>query len=279
VGQELRQTFTLASKSDHSAPVRDAEWVTGTVPGRGIAIVVRLAARQFDTIETTKGGGGVMRIIDQATWPRRDHFRLYGSFDFPHVGMTVQVDITALWANRARTSASPSVTLVYVITKAANRVPELRQRIHGEQVVEYEMVHPSLAVLGDDEVFGVVNLDYDDDFSTFASGAAECIEATKERPSMVDFPHGADREPAKDDVLSMSVIPWLSFTGFSLTRHPKVDAVPLIVWGKVLEDADADRALLPLFVNFHHALVDGLHVARFVGYIEEEARELAAAFG
>ena len=37
--------------------------------------------------------------------------------------------------------------------------------------------------------------------------------------------------------------------------------------------------MLPFYVNFHHALADGLHVARFVKYIEEEARALAESFG
>jgi chloramphenicol O-acetyltransferase len=220
-----------------------------------------------------------MRVIDQESWPRKHHYQLYSGFQFPHVGICVQVDITELWAGRAGAGASPTVTLVYVLTKAANRVPELRQRIRGDQVVEHDLVHASLAVLGGDEVFGVVTLRYDPDFATFAAEAKERIAEARERPSMADFPHDADGDLAKDDVLSMTVIPWLSFTGFSLTRQPKADAVPLIAWGKVLADADGERTLLPFFVNFHHALVDGLHVARFVAYIEEEARELAGSLG
>lgn len=218
-----------------------------------------------------------MRVIDFETWPRRDHFRLYSSFDFPHVGITVPVDITALWANRARAGASPTIALVYAITKAANRVPELRQRIHGEQVIEYDIVHPSLAVLGRDDVFGIVPLVFDPSFPTFAADAAERISQARERPSMAAFPHDADGEVTKDDVLSMTILPWLSFTGFSLTRQPPTDAVPLLAWGKVMDEGECCR--LPFFVNTHHALVDGLHIARFVGHIEEEARELACSFG
>jgi chloramphenicol O-acetyltransferase len=219
----------------------------------------------------------MMRVVDQETWPRKDHYQLYSGFEFPHVGICVQVDINELWARRAEAGASPTVTLVYVLTKAANRVPELRQRIRGDQVVEHQVVHPSIAVLGGDEVFGVVALAYDPDFSTFAAGAAERIAEAKENPSMADFGHEQDGDFARDDLLSMTVIPWLSFTGFSLTRRPQVDAVPLLAWGKVLEDGN--RTLLPFFVNFHHALVDGLHIARFVAFIEEEARELAGSFG
>jgi chloramphenicol O-acetyltransferase type A len=139
------------------------------------------------------------------------------------------------------------------------------------------VVRPSIAVLGGDEISGVVALAYDPDLTAFAPGAADRMAEAKEEPSMVHFGHDQDGDFARDDLLSMTLIPWLSFTRFSLTRKPQVDAVPLLAWGKVLEDGD--RTLLPFSVNFHHALVDGLHIARFVAFIEEEARQLAESFG
>ena len=218
-----------------------------------------------------------MRVIDLESWSRRDHFRLFNAMEFPHIGLCVQVDITDLWANRAQADASPTIVLVYVLTKAANRVPELRQRIRGGQVVEHDVVHPLITVLGSDDLFGVTPLTYDPSFATFAANARESIAKAKESPSLTEFPHDQEGKLERDDLLSITVIPWLSFTAFSLTRRPQVDSIPLLAWGKVLEDRD--RNLLPFFVNFHHALVDGLHIARFVEHIEEEARELAASFG
>ncbi len=218
-----------------------------------------------------------MRVIDVESWPRREHFRLYRGFEFPHVNICVQLDITALWANRARTSASPTVILVYTITKAANRVPEMRQRIRGEQLVEHEVIHPLITVLGDDDLFGVVTLTYDACFATFASKAAEILAKAKEGTSLNEFPHDQEGKFVRDDLLSITILPWLAFTGFAITRKPQVDCIPLLAFGKV--QASGDRYLLPFFVNFHHALADGLHVARFVKYIEEEAQELAGNFG
>lgn len=218
-----------------------------------------------------------MRVIDVESWPRREHFRLYRGFEFPHVNICVQLDITALWANRARTSASPTVILVYTITKAANRVPEMRQRIRGEQLVEHEVIHPLITVLGDDDLFGVVTLTYEACFATFASKAAESLAKAKEGTSLNEFPHDQEGKFVRDDLLSITILPWLAFTGFAITRKPQVDCIPLLAFGKV--QAAGDRYLLPFFVNFHHALADGLHVARFVKYIEEEAQELAGNFG
>jgi len=218
-----------------------------------------------------------MRVIDIESWARREHFRLYSGFEFPHISICVQVDITELWANRARVNASPTVALVYAITKAANRVPELRQRIRGEQVVEHDVIHPLIAVLGDDDLFGVVILDYDPHFANFASKAAESLAKAKEGTSLSEFPHDQEGKFARDDLLSITILPWLAFTAFSLTRKPQVDCIPLLSVGKVVEEGD--RNLLPFAVNFHHALTDGLHIARYVKYIEEEASELASSFG
>jgi len=218
-----------------------------------------------------------MRVIELESWPRREHFRLYSGFEFPHISICVQVDITDLWANRAQVEASPTIALLYVITKAANRVPEMRQRIRGEQVIEHDVIHPLLAVLGDDDLFGVTTLDYDAHFGTFATTAAEGLAKAKKSHSLDEFPHDQEGEFARDDLLSITVLPWLSFTSFSLTRKPQVDCIPLLSVGKVLELGD--RYLLPFSVNFHHALADGLHIARFVKYIEEEARALVGSSG
>jgi chloramphenicol O-acetyltransferase len=217
-----------------------------------------------------------MQVIDQEQWPRRAHFRLYSGFEFPHVNICVQLDITKLWANRARVGASPTVALVYTIAKAANRVPELRQRIRGEEVVEHEVVHPLITVLGEDDLFGVVTLDYDADFATFAAGAEERLARAKEGTSLDEFPHDQAGEFPRDDLLSFTLLPWLAFTSFAITRKPQTDCIPLLAIGKVQAAGSSYR--LPFYVNFHHALADGLHVARFVQYIEEEARTLAGCF-
>ena len=218
-----------------------------------------------------------MRVIDLENWPRREHYKLYTGFEFPHVNICVQVDITELWANRARAGASPTITLVYVVTKAANRVPELRQRIRGEQVVEHEVIHPLITVLGDNDLFGVVTLTYDTSFAAFAAKAEESIAEAKGGASLSEFPHDQEGKFPRDDLLSITILPWLAFTAFSLTRKPSEDCIPLLAIGEV--QAAGVRYLLPFYVTLHHALADGLHIARFVKYIEEEAQTLAASFG
>lgn len=217
-----------------------------------------------------------MRVIDQLNWPRKTHFQLYKGFEFPHVNICVQIDITELWEKRSLVGTSPTVTLVYTITKAANRIPELRQRIRGEDIVEHEVIHPLITILGDNDLFGVVTLTYDASLATFASQAEEIIAKAKKNASLSEFPHVQDGEFPRDDLLSITILPWLAFTSFSITRKPQNDCIPLLAIGKV--QGCGDHYMMPFYVNFHHALADGLHAARFVKYIEDEARALADSF-
>jgi len=214
-----------------------------------------------------------MRVIDKENWHRKGHFDLYSGFEFPHVSICVQVDITSLWQKRKQIEVSPTSTLVYVISRAANRIPEFKQRIHGDQVVEHDVIHPLVTVMGENDLFGVVTLSYDPDFAAFAAMAEEGFARGKESASMDEFPHVQDGDFPRDDLLSITILPWLAFTGFAITRKPGTDCIPLVAIGKV--HALEGTYQLPVFVNFHHALADGLHIARYIKYIQEEAQQLA----
>jgi chloramphenicol O-acetyltransferase type A len=69
-------------------------------------------------------------------------------------------------------------------------------------------------------------------------------------------------------LLFMTAIPWVSFTSF---MHPMnlqpPDSVPRFAWGKFFKDGD--RIKMPLGVQVHHALMDGIHVGRYYNAVQE----------
>ena len=77
------------------------------------------------------------RIIDLESYPRRAHFEYFCSFANPYVGLTAEVDITPLMEMRAKTGAPFFLSLLYCASRAANSVPELRQRIRDGRILEY----------------------------------------------------------------------------------------------------------------------------------------------
>ena len=207
-----------------------------------------------------------MRTIDLEHWPRRPHFELFRSYELPHLAVTAPVDVTALKAGAARRGLSLFHALVWAATRAANEVPELRQRIRGKTVVEHDRVHPSFTAAGPDETFLWCHARWDPDPRGFAAAALAAERAAAARDPLA--------EETGDDLLFVTSLPWLSFTALQHPMRVPGDCVPRIAWGRLERVADRDR--LPLALQAHHALVDGLHVARFFRQFDEAVAALAA---
>ncbi|MFX0123078.1 MAG: CatA-like O-acetyltransferase [Candidatus Hodarchaeota archaeon] len=196
-----------------------------------------------------------MRYIDMQTWSRRNHFRLFNSFNHPHFNMSANVDLTAFHPVVKQRGYSLTVAIAYIIARASNAIPEFRYRIRAEQVVEHEIVHPSFTVLVDEDHFSFCTVDYSEDFPVFAARAAKRMTFVKNHMDL-------ENEPDRDDYLFMSTIPWVSFTSFThpMQFHP-TDSVPRFAWGKIFEEGGLLK--LPLSVQGHHAIMDGIHMGRF----------------
>jgi chloramphenicol O-acetyltransferase type A len=212
-----------------------------------------------------------MRQIDLQTWPRRDHFEIFSRFDHPHFNMCANVDLTAFYPFLKRKGISPTVAIVYVLARTANAIPEFRYRIRSGNVVEHNIVHPSVTVLGEEDLFSFCTFEYLEDFSRFAVKAKEQIAYRKKHPILKNAPD-------QDDLLYMTAIPWVSFTSFTHPLHLKPpDSIPRFAWGKFFEEGD--RLKMPLSVQGHHALMDGVHMGKFYALVEDDLYQPEAVLG
>jgi chloramphenicol O-acetyltransferase type A len=201
-----------------------------------------------------------MRYVDMETWPRRRLFAVYLTFDHPHFGMCANVNMTAFHPAVKQCGHSITLAIVYVITRAANAIPEFRYRIRGQQVVEHEVVRPSTTILAKDGLFSFCYFDYVDNFPGFAARAADRIVYMRGHPTI-------ENEPG-DDALYMTAIPWVSFTSFMHPMHLQPpDSVPRFAWGKFFHEGKSLK--MPLGVQAHHALMDGEHVGRFYAALQD----------
>jgi chloramphenicol O-acetyltransferase type A len=200
------------------------------------------------------------RAIDPRTWDRREAFELFRGVGFPYLSVTANVDVRRLRRVHRRLDASFTVCLVYALATAANDVPAFRRRLRGEEPVEYETIHPSITVLGAGDLFRFVTLSYAPEFRRFAHDAQERIDRARRAETLWS-------EPDRDDLLYMTALPWVSFTALV---HPvplaPPDSVPRIAWGRY--EARGRQLSLPLNVQAHHALVDGIDVGRFFEKVE-----------
>jgi len=196
-----------------------------------------------------------VKTIDMGTWARRKHFSLFNGFDYPHINICANVDVTATYEFAQKREIPFTVTIIYLLSRAANEAAEFRLRIRGDEVVKHDVVHPSPTVMAADDLFSFCTIPYTQDFRIFAETAAERMAYFQENPTLAD-------EAGQDDLLYMTGIPWVSFTGIMHPIHMNpADSVPRIAWGKFVEMNG--RKQMPLSVQAHHALMDGLHVGRY----------------
>lgn len=201
-----------------------------------------------------------MREIDVDTWRRRQHFELFGTFNHPHFNLCANLELTAFHQQVKKSGVSFTVAFVYAIARAANAIPEFRTRIHGEKVVEHDTVSPSFTVLVDDDLFSFCTVPYCEAFTDFADRATAMMARVKQCPTL-------DIDAGRDDLLFMTALPWVSFTSFThpMQLHP-TDSIPRFAWGKFFWEGK--RLEIPLSVQGHHALMDGIHLARFYARME-----------
>ncbi len=173
-----------------------------------------------------------MGQINLDTWQRREHFKVFSTWDYPHFNICANIDLTTFNPFVKEHDIPFNVAIVYIVTRAANDIPEFRYRIREGKVIKHEMVHPSITILTDQDLFSFCHLEFTKKFSSFATKAAEQIAHVKRQPTLED-------PPGRDDLLFMTSIPWVSFTSF---MHPidlsPIDSVPRFAWGNSLSMAN-----------------------------------------
>jgi chloramphenicol O-acetyltransferase type A len=196
-----------------------------------------------------------MHTIDLNTWPRRKHYELFRTFDYPHFNLCAPLDITRFQPAVKAAGVSFTTAVIYVLSRAANEQVEFRWRMRGDQVVEHDLVHPAPTVLGADDLFSYCEMHYHADFLTFCHSARQAMQHAQAYPSLED-------EPGRDDYLFMTGIPWVSFTSMMhpIHMHP-ADSVPRLAWGKFYQEGQ--RIKMPVSVQVNHALMDGVHVGKY----------------
>ena len=194
--------------------------------------------------------------IDLDAWKRREHYLWFRKYERPFFSVTVDVDVTAAW-NKSRKPGAPSFFLssLFLMLRAANDVEAFRLRLRPRGVWRHDSVAVGPTIMRSDETFGFVRLEPAGTLTQFASrGRAAIADAASE--SGLHPP-----KKSSDDIVFHSVLPWLRFTSFTNALPGNADSIPRIVFGRCAREGR--RMMMPVSAEVHHALVDGLDVARF----------------
>jgi chloramphenicol O-acetyltransferase type A len=206
------------------------------------------------------------RDLDLANWARRDLFEFFRGYDNPYFNICTRLDTTALLAYlRARPGIRVSLAYLYLALRVANEIEPFRYRLRDGRVIVHDVINGGTTVLLPNESFAFAYFDYLEDFETFAVGAGRAIKE-------VETGNGRLTPTTRDDVVYFTTLPWVSFTSFTNAHNlRRADSVPRIAFGKFA--TEAERVMLPISIEVHHALMDGLHVGRYLTKLEEALME------
>lgn len=195
------------------------------------------------------------RIIDLETYPRRSHFDYFNAMAFPYVGLTANVDVTNLLRFAKAQNGSGFHAILWAAITAANRIPELRQRIIDGQIVEYDHCDVGYTVAKEDHTFCNCCADTRMSLTEFLVDARHRQNEAMQQSGFVnpsDDPHS---------LFFASCVPWVSFTQVVQPVPSPGDCHPRIVFGKYIQENE--KTLMPLHIQCNHALVDGYHISEF----------------
>lgn len=204
------------------------------------------------------------RMIDMRTYARREHFDYFRKLPYPYMGVTADTDVTALVRFCREKGYSFYTAFIHVAALAADGVPQFRQRIRGDGIIEYDRCPTSHVEPLENGAYCFCTLHHDMDAETYFACAEEIREKARKRENL-----GESEDT--DDMYFVSCLPWLRYT--QLTQPTGNDSNPRITWGKYEADFRG-RLMMPVSVLAHHALMDGAELAQFYRGLDLQMRML-----
>lgn len=204
----------------------------------------------------------IYRTIDMNTYPRKAHFDYFRSLQSPMLGVTVDVDVTVLRDFCKGEGCSFYLAFMRCAARAANSVPQLRQRIRDGGIVEYDACGTSHVELREDGTYGYCTLYHNQPFREYI----ECAEAERARCRVAA---SIEEDEDVEGLYFITSLPWLKYTQLIQPTAGGDESNPRISWGKYEADYRG-RLMMPVTLLAHHALVDGLQVAQFYQNLDGE---------
>ncbi|MBR9922298.1 MAG: chloramphenicol acetyltransferase [Bacteroidetes bacterium] len=206
------------------------------------------------------------KVIDLRKWPRRELFHHFLDYEDPFFNLTGKVDVSRMMAFCRESGNSLFLTYMYLATLTVNEIPAFKLRLLDKHLVEYPVIHSGSTILNPDDTFSFCYFDHEPNLYKFIENGRAAILELRARG-------GVEPRDGQLDLIHCSTIPWLSFTGLKHARKGDgEDSVPKLAFGRIFEENG--KEWMPVSVEVHHALMDGLHVGRFFERFQQKINTL-----
>ena len=200
--------------------------------------------------------------IDVEKWERKSTYDFFKDFADPFFNITANLDVTNLYRFCKQNNLSFSLSGLFYSLETANEIREFKLRLRNEKLIEFEQIHATQTILNADETFSFCYFAMQENVFEFNESGKIALEKYKQLKTF-------DVETERIDMIYYSVIPWISFTSFKhASRLDNKQTVPRIVFGKIFDEGNIKK--MPLSVEVHHALMDGIHVGKFFNLFQRK---------
>lgn len=197
-----------------------------------------------------------MKKINIDTWYRKEHFEFYTTFEQPFFNICATVDITKTLHYCKENQLSFFICSLFLLGYTANQIAPFRCRINNNEVDVHDELEVSCTVLNNDESFSFGEFGSCRNFNLFYQHAEQQLTKIEQGYKTLKPSNN------KGNAIFCSVLPWLHFTSFShAQKQSQHDSIPRIVMGKY--KTVHNEIAMPVSVEVHHAIVDGLHVGQY----------------
>lgn len=207
-----------------------------------------------------------MQQIDLTQWPRAEHYSFFANMADPYFSVCVRLDMQTLYQFCKQHQVSFYLGYLFAVHKTINENTDIRLRIEGGKV--YQLARARInAVQLDGDLFKISYLPDETDFKQFCDKSQQAFKLALSQP-LISKQFIANE--GQLDCIHISVLPWLDFTGFShATNFGTQNGIPKLVFGKL----NPHDFTMPLAIDVHHGLMDGLHVARFIDALQRNLNQ------
>lgn len=198
-----------------------------------------------------------MKTIDINTWKRKEHFEFFSKFEEPFFGVVSEIDCTIALQKAKENGCTFFAYYLHKSLVTANAIEELRYRILDNQIVVYDLIHASATIARNDETFAFSFVEFTKYFKLFEGALKKEVDEVQNSIGL-----RLNESVIRHDVIHFSSVPWIQFTGLSHARSFTLpDSSPKITFGKIF--TRGNRMMMPVSINAHHGLVDGIHAGKF----------------
>ncbi|MCS4224085.1 type A chloramphenicol O-acetyltransferase [Sphingobacterium sp. BIGb0165] len=211
--------------------------------------------------------GSNYKKINLADWNRKEHFSVYRSQMKCGFSLTTKINITNLLPFIKENSYKFYPVMIYLITRAVNNHDAFKMAMKEGELIVWDYVNPIYTVLHPEtETFSALSTVYDEDFAAFMDNYNRVAE--RHADDLRFFP-----ETPPENHFNISAIPWINFDSFNLHIADFTDYfAPSFTIGKYQQQAD--EILMPIAIQVHHAVCDGIHVAKLIATLEAYCKDI-----